>query len=569
MHGPGLSNKHLLISALALGLLACPASEKKTVNAACSANAECESQSCHAGVCASVTPAGNGTTCGGKGECRSFSCSNGKCGPGAIPNGASCLYDEECAGQQCSGGQCQNQDPARDAGGDGSGDGMPVDAGSMDFDATVPDASAEDSGCALPQAVDAGADLPCGVFGAPCCGTSCGENLSCNNGSCGCGGQGEACCEGGCCAGSNVCAGESCNCYLAIDGFWQDLHLIRSDGTAWWIDAEGNQHQQIMILSAPLDKVSQVATGDGFGCAKRMDGSVWCWAMLPLNRPEISMPYAGQIGDGSMTAPTSMYQATQVKIGAGQNLDTVETVRASTQTVCAIKKDRTAWCWGSASKGQFGSGAPANHGYAIALGDGKGAAFSDIDDLAIGLEHICILRSDQTVWCVGENQYGQLGLGDTADRPAPTQVSLPQKVRAIAASDETTYVVTADGGAWSWGSILYYMAGNGSQSGLDLYQPTKVLAASGQPGSQLMNIAAIDGGYRRTCAFTEQNAPICWGHDLLIPTPWVDPISQQVVGSVWQMSMHDHDSQFGPAYLTRDGILFNGRGNQVINLSCP
>jgi alpha-tubulin suppressor-like RCC1 family protein len=36
--------------------------------------------------------------------------------------------------------------------------------------------------------------------------------------------------------------------------------------------------------------------------------------------------------------------------------------------------------------------------------------------------HTCGLRSNSSLWCWGDNYYGELGLGDTTTRYVPTRV---------------------------------------------------------------------------------------------------------------------------------------------------
>jgi alpha-tubulin suppressor-like RCC1 family protein len=38
--------------------------------------------------------------------------------------------------------------------------------------------------------------------------------------------------------------------------------------------------------------------------------------------------------------------------------------------------------------------------------------------------HACVLQSDGSVGCWGDNMFGELGDGTTAQRDVPTQVSL-------------------------------------------------------------------------------------------------------------------------------------------------
>src|SRR5688572_21999754 len=43
-------------------------------------------------------------------------------------------------------------------------------------------------------------------------------------------------------------------------------------------------------------------------------------------------------------------------------------------------------------------------------------------DVSAGYKSTCGVKTDDTLWCWGDNTYGQLGLGDTTDRLVPTRV---------------------------------------------------------------------------------------------------------------------------------------------------
>ena len=48
--------------------------------------------------------------------------------------------------------------------------------------------------------------------------------------------------------------------------------------------------------------------------------------------------------------------------------------------------------------------------------------------ISAGHIHTCGIRRDHTLWCWGNNAYGQLGLGDTTDRSTPTQVGTEHRL---------------------------------------------------------------------------------------------------------------------------------------------
>jgi hypothetical protein len=87
---------------------------------------------------------------------------------------------------------------------------------------------------------------------------------------------------------------------------------------------------------------------------------------------------------------------------------------------------------------------------------GKAAELPGLDQLtgvvaaAIGDEHVCVMRSDGTVDCIGDNDGGQLGRPGDA-RGGPVRVPRVQGAVAISAGGDLTCVVTTDRALWCWG----------------------------------------------------------------------------------------------------------------------
>ena len=111
-----------------------------------------------------------------------------------------------------------------------------------------------------------------------------------------------------------------------------------------------------MVLAAPgQDRPRQVTTparggwtsaspGDGFTCATRTGGTLWCWG---LNN-------TGQLGIGNQTDQNLPQQVTTPAPGGWTS------VSAGESHTCATRTGGTLWCWGFGDYGQLGIGTEVN-----------------------------------------------------------------------------------------------------------------------------------------------------------------------------------------------------------------
>ncbi|XP_020096036.1 ultraviolet-B receptor UVR8 [Ananas comosus] len=93
----------------------------------------------------------------------------------------------------------------------------------------------------------------------------------------------------------------------------------------------------------------------------------------------------------------------------------------------------------------------------------KGIACKQV---ATGLSFTVILTTEGQVYTCGSNTHGQLGHGDTVDRPTPRLVELFKDlghVAQVAAGASYTFAVTDDGTVYSFGSCTNFCLGHGDQ----------------------------------------------------------------------------------------------------------
>ncbi|MFI5099186.1 MAG: RCC1 domain-containing protein [Actinomycetes bacterium] len=85
--------------------------------------------------------------------------------------------------------------------------------------------------------------------------------------------------------------------------------------------------------------------------------------------------------------------------------------------------------------------------------------FSGVVQAAAGDDFTCAVRTDRTVWCWGANEYGQLGDSTTDSRELPVQVQDLAGVVQVTAGGVHACAVRSDRTVWCWGSKLLWAVG--------------------------------------------------------------------------------------------------------------
>jgi hypothetical protein len=75
--------------------------------------------------------------------------------------------------------------------------------------------------------------------------------------------------------------------------------------------------------------------------------------------------------------------------------------------------------------------------------------------VAAGFSHTVFLKTDGTLWAMGDNSSGQLGDGTTTSRSTPVQIRGGTNVAAVTAGDRHTVFLKTDGTLWGMGSNYY------------------------------------------------------------------------------------------------------------------
>lgn len=160
------------------------------------------------------------------------------------------------------------------------------------------------------------------------------------------------------------------------------------------------------------------------------------------------------------------------------------------------------WTWGSNDFGQLGNG----HTSSTPVGPAQVAGLSNVVDVHGGREHVVALTSSGQVYTWGSNQQGQLGLGDSSNRPAPTAVPGMNDVTAVTAGHNHTLVLRSDGTVWGFGLNATGQLGDGTKT--LRRAPVQVKTAG---GGNLTGVVKIAAGRDMSYAIKSDGTAWAWG----------------------------------------------------------
>ena len=170
-----------------------------------------------------------------------------------------------------------------------------------------------------------------------------------------------------------------------------------------------------------------VVAGASHSCAVLNNGLLKCWGTGADGRTGLGS--TDNQGDGSGEDGANLPVLAPGAATEGGELLEIQSVALGGRHTCALMTDNTLRCWGEGSSGQLGNGGLVDVGGAI----GEMALIEPtrlseetvpVQAVSLGNEHSCALMGSlgQTnVKCWGENDSGQLGLGDDHDRGRSSQ----------------------------------------------------------------------------------------------------------------------------------------------------
>tara|TARA_Y100000768_G_scaffold388864_1_gene388042 strand:- start:3564 stop:5849 length:2286 start_codon:yes stop_codon:yes gene_type:complete len=278
---------------------------------------------------------------------------------------------------------------------------------------------------------------------------------------------------------------------------------------------------------------TQVVAGGFHTCAVYKEGTVKCWGQN--NFGQLGYGHTNTLGDDESvdSIPYLDIDERVVDLSAGFAHN------------CAVLESGKVLCWGANDAGQLGLGHTDSVGDLTGLASAIKLDFGEkAQRIYSGTRYNCALMESQNIICWGQNDAGQLGLastenlGDNEDYTTFPYVNVGAKILQMDISTISNHTCAAlvDGDIKCWGNNQFGQLGYGNTEALgDDEVPADLDSLSFS--SKILKLAT---GFLHTCALGAGQKIQCWGYNTLgqVGLGYVDQIGDdEAANSVGPIAM--------------------------------
>ncbi len=248
---------------------------------------------------------------------------------------------------------------------------------------------------------------------------------------------------------TNISVGASHICVLTTTGtaicWGSNVYGELGNGDSDEINGNTNSYSNPVAVNMPPGEIfTQIQASLSHTCALTATGRVYCWGYNAF----------GQIGNGTMD---NVVSPTEISTPSGITFTKIDT---GNHFSCAQSNTMQLYCWGMNSSNQLGTNT-----YVESLVPTQVTALTGttISDFQVGREHVCVITTNDDVFCWGASADGQLG----AETDANTAVQVPLPIGTIAQSlalgSSHSCALTSTNQAYCWGSNTDGQLGDGTR----------------------------------------------------------------------------------------------------------
>jgi alpha-tubulin suppressor-like RCC1 family protein len=253
-----------------------------------------------------------------------------------------------------------------------------------------------------------------------------------------------------------------------------------------------------------LTAVARLTAGWDHNCALLTNGRVRCWGLNQY----------GQIGDDSSTGFNSFTPSPVIAVTGSAELTGVTQVDAGEDHTCARLQNGQVRCWGWGPG--LGRGSMTDSSRPVVTKNPSGTGpLTGVTQVTAGGFFSCARLTNGQARCWGDNDLGELGTGNTADRLRPAVVENPSgsgplaDVVQVQAGEHHGCALVGGGQVRCWGLRDEGQVGDGVFSDTSAVRPKAVRKVSG-PGA-LTGATQIETNGFHTCARQSNGQARCWG----------------------------------------------------------
>ena len=273
---------------------------------------------------------------------------------------------------------------------------------------------------------------------------------------------------------------------------------------------------------------------DGAVLAVKRDGTLWAW---------------GANTYGTLGQNDRAHRSSPIQVGSDSTWDNVG---GGNETVFAWKTDGTVWGWGSNPAGELGVNDRAFYSSPVQI---PGTTWKSNASIAQGNadESSILLKTDGTMWGMGEGSYGYLAQNNTTQYSSPVQV--PGTTWRSLSGNHKQYVATkTDGTLWVWGQNEFGALGLNNGHDVSMRSsPTQI------PGTNWSE--KCSSGFTNMAAIKTDGTLWSWGGNhsggLGVSQPtnthYSSPV--QIPGTTWSHVFMGH-SGYGGLAIKTDGTFW-------------
>tara|TARA_B100000427_G_scaffold292491_1_gene269917 strand:- start:40 stop:1233 length:1194 start_codon:yes stop_codon:yes gene_type:complete len=212
-----------------------------------------------------------------------------------------------------------------------------------------------------------------------------------------------------------------------------------------------NESGQLGLNTGPGDQGSrssptQIGTlqtwkSISYGAAIRSDNTLWCWGNYSFGQLGNNKSHPSPAPNRNKSSPVQVPGSWSTAVGA--------LGVAQSNYRLAMKTDGTMWGWGSNGYGQLGQNNRTNRSSPVQInGSGWGTGYMN---LACD-NGVFSIKTDGTLWALGGNGVGTLGVNDTNSRSSPVQVGTDTNWNTVSTRFNAVIATKTDGSLWGWGN---------------------------------------------------------------------------------------------------------------------